>query len=71
MMVDTEHLVGLVDVATRLGRTRQTVSNWVSRQARDVPQPLFSLSGNPVWDWRDWQVWATRNADLTRPASAA
>ena len=61
-------LVGIDEIAERLGRPRSTVSVWASRGwppgsrgAKPVPPPkvLAVLSGRiSVYDWHDVERWA-------------
>ena len=75
--VNVENLVGVQDIAAKLGVERTTVHKW--RVRHDFPDPVAALGGEGqagrkflVWDWTDVEVWARtngypRNAD--RPPS--
>lgn len=49
--------VGTVEIAERLGVTRNAVDQW---RARDLgfPEPRWTVGGRPAWDWDDIEAWA-------------
>jgi hypothetical protein len=50
-------LVGITQIAERLGPPRGTVDSWRSRG--QLPEPDHMLGIHPVWEWRtitEWQV---------------
>ena len=50
-------LVGVEEIADRLGVARSTVSGWHSRGL--LPNPLGIVSGRTsVWEWADVEAWA-------------
>ena len=51
-----EDLIGLAEIAERLGVGRNTVDQW--RRRGILPDPLTTVSGNPVWAWPDIEAWA-------------
>lgn len=51
-------VVGVADIADRLGVSRATVDQWKWRGR--LPQPKWSISGNPAWDWADIEAWARK-----------
>jgi predicted DNA-binding transcriptional regulator AlpA len=48
-------LVGVPEIAQRVGVTPTTVYRW--RERADLPAPLEQLSSGPVWDWADIDRW--------------
>jgi predicted DNA-binding transcriptional regulator AlpA len=48
--------VGTLEIAARLGLQRQTVAVWRRRHS-DFPQPRWTISGQPAWDWSDIEPW--------------
>jgi hypothetical protein len=48
--------VGTDDIADRLGVKRQTVAMW--RYRKLLPEPSWTVSGRPAWNWPDIQKWA-------------
>lgn len=55
-------LVGVAEVATMLGLTRQRV-NQLSRQ-EGFPEPLAVLSAGKVWKRADIEKWAKRTGRM-------
>ena len=48
--------VGLTEIAERLGVQPETPQRW---RMRDVmPEPRWTVSGRPAWDWPDVERWA-------------
>lgn len=55
--------VGLVEIAVRLRVHPQTPRNW--RAQGVLPEPRWSVSGSPVWDWAlDVEPWALETGRL-------
>lgn len=48
--------VGSDDIAQRLGVKRKTVVQW--RQREILPEPAWTVSGRPCWNWPDIELWA-------------
>jgi MerR-like DNA binding protein len=48
--------VGSDDIAARLGVKRQTVAMWKQRGL--LPEPRWTVSGRPCWNWPDVAKWA-------------
>lgn len=48
--------VGGVEIAEKLAVRRQTVSMWHLRGL--LPEPKWTVSGNPAWNWADIEAWA-------------
>jgi hypothetical protein len=59
-----EDIGGLSEVADLVGRTKQTVRNWITRGNLDTPEPLIMLAATPVWDLAKWRQWAKGHAHL-------
>jgi predicted DNA-binding transcriptional regulator AlpA len=70
-MTDNLDLVGIPEIAERLGVARRTVVAWRYRHRRrpvkrpwlPFPEP-FSLGGRPVWQWTDIERWAQATGRL-------
>lgn len=54
--------VGGVEIAQRLGVERKTVAMWNLRGL--LPEPRWTVSGNPAWEWDDIEEWARRTGRL-------
>ena len=54
--------VGAAEIAERLGVRAQTVHTW--RQRQIMPEPRWTVSGQPAWDWREIEEWAKRTGRL-------
>lgn len=48
--------VGSDDIAQRLGVKRDTVKMWRHRGL--MPEPSWTVSGRPCWNWPDVLAWA-------------
>lgn len=57
--------VGMLEIAQRLGVKQQTVAMWKLRKL--LPEPTWTVSGNPAWDWPDIEEWARRTRRLPLP----
>lgn len=60
--VDDCDPVGSEDIATRLGVKRDTVKMWKQRGL--LPEPRWTVSGRPCWNWPDIEDWARRTRRL-------
>jgi hypothetical protein len=49
-------LVGIAEIADRLGVERDTVHKW--RYRRLLPAPDYRLAVGPVWEWDTIDRWA-------------
>lgn len=56
MMVSMCDPVGSEDIADRLGVKRPTVKMWRYRGL--LPEPKWTVSGRPCWNWPDISRWA-------------
>ena len=54
--------VGAAEIAERLGVRAQTVHTW--RQRKLMPEPRWTVSGQPAWDWVEIEEWAKRTGRL-------
>ncbi len=54
--------VGAAEIAIRLGVRAQTVHTW--RQRKLMPEPRWTVSGQPAWDWAELEAWARRTGRL-------
>ena len=54
--------MGAAEIAARLGVKSQTVHTW--RHRKLMPQPRWTVSGQPAWDWPEIEVWARRTGRL-------
>lgn len=48
--------VGLIDIAARLGVEINTAHVWHYRGL--LPEPPWTVSGRPAWNWPDIEQWA-------------
>jgi hypothetical protein len=48
--------VGLLEIAERLGVTRNTVDQWRARHL--LPSPEWTVGGRPAWNWPTIIGWA-------------
>ena len=55
-LLDTEDLVGIGEIAERVGVKSQAVTNWQHRH-EDFPEPLVKLSCGPVFEWKEVVQW--------------
>lgn len=54
--------VGAAEIAVRLGVRPQTVHTW--RHRKLMPQPRWTVSGQPAWNWPEIEAWARRTGRL-------
>jgi hypothetical protein len=54
--------VGAAEIAARLGVRPQTVHTW--RHRKRMPEPRWTVSGQPAWDWSEIERWARRTGRL-------
>jgi chromosome partitioning protein len=59
-VTEISDLVGLSEVADRLGVSKQVIANWRQRQ-ESFPQPIANLKSGPVWQWAEIAAWAGQN----------
>lgn len=64
MRVEVSSLVGMMEVASRLGVQKQTVRAWRQRDYLDFPEPLVVVSRTPLWRWSDVKRWAQSRPTL-------
>jgi hypothetical protein len=58
MTPEWSDIVGLSEIAERLGVEKDTPDVW--RRRGLLPEPRAVISGTPLWDWdRDIVPWAT------------
>lgn len=59
-----EQLVGVSEIADRLGlKSPQRVRDW-QRRYEDFPEPVARLAMGLVWSWRDVERWAKKAGRL-------
>lgn len=57
--------VGTVEIAARLGVTRDAVDAWrMRRKTVTFPEPRWTVGGRPAWDWPDIERWARETGRL-------
>jgi hypothetical protein len=64
--VESDDLVGVSEIAQRLGRTRQSIHQPIvgDRGAGDFPAAVSSARGrSKVWDWSEVALWAGADHD--------
>ncbi len=57
--------VGAAEIAKRLGVRPQTVHAW--RHRKLMPQPRWTVSGQPAWAWAEIEAWAITTGRLHAP----
>lgn len=57
-------IVGLVEIAGRLGVKRDTTDQWRARGL--LPEPTWTVGGRPAWPWRHIEEWAERTGRIGR-----
>lgn len=55
-------LVGIKDIAERLGYQQGTVYKW--RLRRRLPEPDFTVGASPAWRWHRIEEWARATGRL-------
>jgi hypothetical protein len=55
--------VGLAEMAERLGVKAQTARMWRHRNL--LPEPEWTVSGQPAWNWSTIEEWARSTGRLT------
>jgi predicted DNA-binding transcriptional regulator AlpA len=58
-------VVGIAEIAERLGKSERTVRRWLDRD--DFPKPAAELAIGRVWDWPDIERWADATLPLSKP----
>lgn len=63
--VAEEHptVVGIAEIARRLGRSRATVDQWKWRGL--LPDPSWAVGGRPAWNWPEVEAWAKATGRLS------
>ena len=62
--LDVEQLVGVTEIADRLGvASPARIHDW-RRRYKDFPKPEVSLAMGLVWYWPDIRKWAKRTGRL-------
>jgi hypothetical protein len=56
--------VGTIEIAERLGVTRDAVNQWRKRDL-GFPEPHWNVGGRPAWEWEDVEAWARGTGRLT------
>jgi len=57
-MPDWNDIVGLNEIADRLGVQKNTPDTWRGRGL--LPEPAVVVSGTPLWEWSTILDWARR-----------
>jgi len=60
---DTSSLVGVAEIAERLGVGTSVVHDWRRRHS-DFPQPVLQLRMGLIWAWPDVRRWAIKTGRL-------
>jgi hypothetical protein len=55
--------VGTIEIAERLGVTRDAVNQW-RRRGIGFPEPRWNVGGRPAWEWEDVEAWARKTGRL-------
>jgi predicted DNA-binding transcriptional regulator AlpA len=65
--IDVDNLVGVTEIATRLGASSAArVHDWRRRYA-DFPKPVTQLAMGLVWSWPEVERWAKQTGRLPKP----
>lgn len=62
-------LVSVTELATRAGRSINTVQSW-RRRRRDFPKPVAELAAGPIWRWPEVAAWIHARQPARRPGIA-
>ncbi len=63
--MNPDRLVGVAEIASLAGVSKQVVSNW-RRRYDDFPRPIQNLESGPVWNREAIEIWVkTRRGDAT------
>jgi hypothetical protein len=54
--------VGAAEIAERLHVKPPTVHTW--RHRKLMPEPRWTVSGQPAWDWAEVEAWARQTGRL-------
>lgn len=65
---ETGDLVSVTEMATRSGRSINTIQSWRRRHA-DFPPPSVELAAGPIWLWSDISAWIGRRRPQTSTSS--
>lgn len=57
--------VGAAEIAKRLAVRPQTVHAW--RHRKLLPEPRWTVSGQPAWEWTEVEAWAKQTGRLRQP----
>ena len=57
-----DEVVGVAEIAERLGVGEETVAEWERRGL--LPQPDRSVGETPAWDWHGVEAWARETGRL-------
>lgn len=55
-VVEHPSVVGIPEIARRLGVKRATVDQW--KWLGQFPAPRWEIGGRPAWRWADVEKWA-------------
>jgi len=68
-----QDLVGIPELAVRLGVPARNIHRWRDRHKQHpphrhpwqpFPDPVMNISGRPVWQWADVKRWARETGRL-------
>ena len=57
---ESGRLVGVVELARHLRRSRSTIWRWYKKGTKNFPAPILLPSGNVAWTWYEIQQWKKR-----------
>ena len=68
--VEPDPLVNLSEIASRVGMTRQAITQYSKGQrGKDFPAPVVKITtDSPLWDWPDVALWFFRQGRIPRDA---
>jgi hypothetical protein len=64
-LIAIEDIAGLSEIASMLGRRKQTVCNWIERGTHETPRPIAELAATKLYDRNAWRRWAADHPELT------
>ena len=67
-MTDASDLVSVSELATRSGRSVNTIQSW-RRRHHDFPQPNVELAAGPIWLWGDVSAWIDKRSQRSAVGS--
>lgn len=64
-MMPALEIVGIPEIADRLGVPRPTLDTW--RRRGELPEPGYMIGNRPAWRWSVIRTWALRTGANRKP----